>query len=100
MKREEAVEKLAKKRLAKLCKEERAEQLEIMLLESWDKDKNWQDLPKEIKNEFKNGKLKSPSSSQRYDNVLMIWLKYELEAITNDYICKELKIKSIEGISS
>jgi hypothetical protein len=27
----------------------------------------------------------------------LIWLKSELEAVTNDYICKELNIISIEG---
>jgi hypothetical protein len=38
MKRDKAVKKLARKKLKKLSQEQRGEQLQIMLLESWDKD--------------------------------------------------------------
>ncbi len=98
MKRKLAVDKLAQKRLDKLSHEERAEQLEIMLLESWNKDKNWRHLSKDIKQEFKKGQLSNSPSSQKYNDVLLIWLKHELEAVSNDYICNELKINSIEGM--
>ncbi len=97
LKRDKAVEKLAKKILKKLNQEQRAEQLHTMLSESWYEDKNWLDLPIKIRQEFENSQLMSPINSKEYDKVLMIWLKYELEAVSNDYICKELNLDKIDG---
>lgn len=97
MKREKAIEKLVLKKLMELSEDVRAEQLEIMLLEDWSETNGWHSLPKEIINEFEEGELREHYNSKKYDQVLMIWLKDSLQAVTNEYLCQSLGVDSIEG---
>lgn len=97
MKREVAIEKLSKKRLSELSSSERAEQLETMTLENWSGSKGWDVLPESLRKEFEEGELKDDPSSERYDNVLLIWLQFSLQAISNEYLKKELGLDLVEG---
>lgn len=97
MKRNQAIEKLALIKLEELSEEERAEQLEIMTLENWNTNKEWNLLPKEIQIEFEQGNLSDSPNSSKYDQVLLIWLRESLQAVTNDFLIKNLKAESIEG---
>jgi hypothetical protein len=97
MKREEAIEKFAIDKLRKLSNEERAEQLEIMILEDWSESKDWNLLSNEIIDEFERGELKDNPSSPKYDHLLLIWLKNSLMGVSNEFLCKNLDIDLIEG---
>lgn len=97
MERKEAIEILANKQLRELSDSERAEQLDTMTLEDWSSDKEWRKLPFLIKREFKRGVLKFEASSERYDNVLLIWLKSKLQSVFNDYLKKQLELDKING---
>mgnify|MGYP000080976834 CR=1 FL=1 len=97
MKRKQAIEKLASIKLLELSEEERAEQLDIMTFENWEESKDWNLLPKEIQNEFVEEKLYENPNSKKYDQVLMVWLKDSMRAISNHYLCENLGIDSIEG---
>jgi hypothetical protein len=97
MKRNQAIEKLAFKKLKELSEEERAEQLEIMTLEDWSESGGWELLPKEVKNEFEDRELIGNPNSEKYDQVLLIWIKEGLQSVTNDFLRDDLGIESIEG---
>lgn len=97
MKRNQAIEKLALKKLEELSEEERAEQLEIMTLEDWSESQDWELLPKEIRNEFEEGEPIENPNAERYNQVLLIWIKEELQSVTNEFLKENLGIESVEG---
>lgn len=97
MKRDEAIYNLAKIKLQQLTTEERAEQLEVLRLENWEGDPEWRKLPLRIRKEFNSPKLYENADSQRYDEALLVWLRDELKAASNEYLMKELGCESIEG---
>lgn len=68
-----------------------------MTLEDWSDVEEWISLPKSIRSEFEYGEeIKNPES-ERYDSVLMIWLKYSLQSVTNEFLCEKLNIPKIIG---
>lgn len=97
MERKIAIEKLALINLKELSKEERIEQLEIMPLEDWTDNSEWKNLPKKIRKEYKKGEFKDNPNSEKYDDVLLIWLKSKLQSVTNEYLENELNTKIISG---
>lgn len=90
MKRSKATDILIRHKLDQLSNEERSNQLTVMLLECWNEAKTWKFLPEEIKVEFEGDELLFDSSSSRYDVVLRVWLEDELQAVSNEYLIKEL----------
>jgi hypothetical protein len=67
------------------------------MLEDWTDESDWSKLSLEIRKEFKNQKLLHPLSSKRYDSVLLIWLRFEMKAVSNEYLQKILKCEKIDG---
>jgi len=98
MKRKEALDELVRQQLNQLSNDERTEILSTLLGEVWDSDPNWQKLPQIILEEFNGESLLKPVNSARYDAPILLYLKDRLKAVTNDYLKKELKINSIEGL--
>jgi hypothetical protein len=97
LERQQAIEKYSKIKLKELSEIERAEQLEVMTLENWSDSEDWNSLPKSIRTEFEDGEeIKNPEL-EKYDAVLMIWLKYRLESVTNEFLCEKLNIDKIIG---
>ncbi len=97
MERKQAIEKIALRELKQLSCKDREEQLEIMLCEDWSESEYWSTLPQEIKSEFEQGQLIDSANHSKYDSVLMIWLKYQLLAASNTFLCEQLHVKHIEG---
>ena len=97
MKRDKAIEKLILKKLRELSEEERAEQLEIMTLEDWSESEGWDELPKEIQIEFEDNELIENPNSEKYNQVLMIWIREGLQSVTNEFLRNKLGLESIEG---
>lgn len=97
MERNLAIEKLASKRLKELTEKERIEQLEVMPLEDWTDNSEWKLLPKNIRKEYDEGEFIDNPNSNKYDDVLLIWLKSSLQAISNEYLESELDIENVFG---
>jgi hypothetical protein len=97
MKREEAITKLSKKQLSELTDSERAEQLETMTLEDWSGSEGWNLLPKSLIKEFEEQELKDDPRAEKYDDILLLWLKFTLRAVSNEYMKKELGVEKIDG---
>lgn len=95
MTRTEAIENLAKIILRNLTIEERSNQLETMIDEVWDSEEEWKNLPHDVIQEFHGDKIIFPFDAERYDYPLLIWLKFELRAVSNQYLVKKLNIKNI-----
>ena len=91
MERSEAIKVVAISQLQSLTNDERSEQLEVMLLEDWTEMEAWNNLPSDIQFEFKNGELLSNFKDSKYDCVLILWLKDDLKAVTNDFLLKSIK---------
>lgn len=51
----------------------------------------WNNLPSDIQIEFKAGDLLGSFDDSKYDCVLLLWLKDELKAVTNEFLIKSLK---------
>ncbi|WP_199915080.1 CPCC family cysteine-rich protein [Aquimarina sp. Aq107] len=97
MERQQAIEEYSKIKLTELSQKERAEQLEVMTLEDWSDMDEWNSLPKSIQKEFEYGvEIKNPQS-EKYNSVLMIWLKYSLQSVTNEFLSEKLNIDTIIG---
>ncbi len=97
MERQQAIEEYSKIKLTELSQKERAEQLEVMILEDWSDMDEWNSLPKSILKEFEYGEeIKNPQS-EKYNSVLMIWLKYNLQSVTNEFLSEKLNIDTIIG---
>lgn len=97
MERQQAIEQYSKIKLLELSKSERAEQLEVMTLEDWSDSEGWNSLPKLIRNEFEYGEeIKNPEL-EKYDPVLIIWIRYQLQSVTNEFLCEKLNIDKIIG---
>ena len=86
MTREEAEKRLARARLARLSPVDRAEQLEVMTLEGWSDAPGWKALNPEVRAELENGALEHPATDERYDPVLLLWLRSQLGGSTNAYL--------------
>ena len=97
MERDKAIKELAMLKLKELSLQERTEQLETMALENWCSHEEWKLLPKEIQIEVEEGNLCESPSSSKYDQVLLIWLRESMKAITNDFLKKNLQVEFIEG---
>jgi hypothetical protein len=99
LERQQAIEEYSKIKLTELSQKERAEQLEVMTLEDWSDMDEWNSLPKSIQKEFEYGEeIKNPQS-EKYNSVLMIWLKYNLQSVTNEFLSEKLNIDTIIGES-
>ena len=97
MERQKAIEQYSKIKLNQLSQKERAEQLEVMTLEDWSDSKGWSSLPKSIRSEFELGEEIENPELEKYDQVLMIWLRNRLQSVTNDFLCEKLNIEKIIG---
>lgn len=97
MERQQAIEQYSKIKLKELSQKERAEQLEVMTLEDWSDSKGWNSLPKSVRNEFESGEEIENPELEKYDPVLMIWLRYRLASVTNKFLCEKLNIDEIIG---
>ena len=97
MKRQNAIQEYAKIKLSRLSDKERAEQLEVMTLEDWSDTDGWNSLPKSIRKEFEDGEEIDNPKLEKYDPVLLIWLRYSLQSITNEFLCEKLNIDNIAG---
>lgn len=81
-----AIERLALWELERLSSAERAEQLETMTLENWADWPRWSALPQDVREEFDGQSISGDPSSQRYDPVLLIWLRFRYLGATNAYL--------------
>jgi len=97
LKRQQAIEKYSQIKLTELSQKERAEQLEVMTLEDWSDIEEWNSLPKSVQKEFEDGEEIQNPELEKYDSVLMIWLKYSLQSISNKFLCQKLDIENIIG---
>ncbi len=97
LERQNAIQQYSIIKLSDLSDKERAEQLEIMTLEFWSNADEWDLLPKSVRKEFENGEEIENPTSEKYDSVLMIWLKNRLQSVTNEFLCKKLNIAKIIG---
>ncbi|RKQ51701.1 Cysteine-rich CPCC [Roseivirga pacifica] len=68
-----------------------------MTLEDWSGSKGWSSLPKSIRSEFELGEEIENPELEKYDQVLMIWLRNRLQSVTNDFLCEKLNIEKIIG---
>jgi len=91
MERSEAIKIVSKLQLQHLTSEERADQLEVMLLENWEDTVGWKKLPSDIQHEFENEELLSNADESKYDCILLLWLEDELKAVTNEFLLHKLK---------
>ncbi len=57
-----------------------------MTLEGWTESPDWGGLPPDVRAEFHEGELSHAPSSQRYDDVLLIWLRSRYVGATNAYL--------------
>jgi len=97
LERQKAIEQYSKIKLKELSQDERAEQLEIMTYEDWSDAEGWSLLSKSIRNEIENGEEIHNPKLEKYDAVLMIWLKNGLQSVTNEFLCEKLNIDKIIG---
>jgi hypothetical protein len=97
MTRAEAIEKLAEQDLSRLTPQERAEQIEVMLLEDWEGVPGWESIPRDLRREYTSGTLGAPPASARYDPLLRLWLRDRYLAATNAYLAGRLGLAP-EGI--
>lgn len=86
MTRADAIERLALQDLSRLSSPERAEQLEMMTLEDWSDSPGWSDLPTDVRKEFEAQAISHDPSAQRYDAVLLHWLRFRYAGATNAYL--------------
>lgn len=97
MKRETAINILAKIRLNSLSLDEREDQIKTLMLENWNSDQAWQQLSNDLRSEFNGETLYEDSNSKRYDPPLLVWIKDELKITTNEFLQSQLGIEKIEG---
>jgi hypothetical protein len=86
LERAEAISQLAQYALSNLSQQERASQLESMQSEYWDEDEEWGQIPETLRAELKAGQLQGPASDNRYDAILVLWLRRRYEAADNAYL--------------
>jgi hypothetical protein len=96
MERTLAINRLVEFKLIDISAEERAEQLEIMMLECWSESEDWTRLSNDVRIEFDGQELKFSPDSNRYDDVLKIWIRDELLGTTNQFMIDELKLRGVE----
>jgi hypothetical protein len=84
--RADAIERLALRDLEQLPSAARAEQLETMTLEDWSDSPGWSALSQDVREEFDRQSISGDASSQRYDPVLLIWLRFRYLGATNAYL--------------
>lgn len=98
MNRTDAVNQLAQKALSKLNPKEREEQLEVMMLESWNDSPGWKKLKWGVRREFRKQQLKFNPTDSRYDAVFLIWLRSKFSGYTNHYLSSQLSQQEIIGM--
>jgi hypothetical protein len=90
--RADAIERLAIRDLGRLSPAERAAQLETMTLEDWSDSPGWGDLPLDVRKDFTApeepdaGHISRDPSLQRYDAVLLLWLRFRYRGATNSFL--------------
>jgi len=84
--RTDAIERLALSALPRLSSAERAEQLQTMTLEDWSDSPGWSTLPADVRAELETQAISYDPSSQRYDAVLLLWLRFRYSGATNSYL--------------
>lgn len=97
MNRQTAIDQLSRKALLELSAADRGEQLETMMLEVWNDLPEWKKLKWSIKREFRKQELKFAPSDHRYDDVLLIWLKFKFNSYSNEYLRKQLSLNEVSG---
>jgi len=97
MEREEAIARIAAEQLAQLSDDARAEQLEAMVLEGWEDDPDWDTLPEEVRAEMATGDFTEAPSNERYNAVLLFWLKDEMLSVSNRFLANRLNVPEVVG---
>lgn len=83
--------------LEQISSEERVLKLTAMSYEDWTDEEGWDKLSDEIRYDFEEEEdVKVDLNDQKYDEVLLINLRYDLRAATNAYLCNQLNIDIIE----
>ncbi len=91
-----AVKKYVELKLSELSNHERDEQLGVMLLEAWGEAEEWDALPQCVKEEFEGDKLKYLPESDRYNDVLRVWIKDDVIGASNTYLIQQLSKRGVE----
>ena len=90
--REEAIKSIASAELALLSSEERIEQLWVMSeAEDWSEAVGWSSLDASLQQEFEGGPLAHDAGNERYDPILLIWLRKSYSAATNEFLGSRLE---------
>ncbi len=95
---EEAISILVEDNLNKLTKEERREQLEIMMYEDWESDPSWSNISPEVQKDFAEEKEIQNPLNEKYDLVLKLWLRTKYSGARNSYILEKIKLLNSEII--
>ena len=104
MTRDEAIRLICSRELPLLTREERAEQLDTMMLEDWPENPEWCSLPQDIRAEFaEQHDLRDDPCADRYDAVLMVWLVHRYRGARNEYLLDRLRaygcaVRSVDGV--
>ena len=88
--RADAIAALIQADILALSPDERAELLDIIMLERWDEHPGWADLPQIVREEFALGEELREPGAARYDAVLRLSLANEYIGATNEFILKRL----------
>jgi hypothetical protein len=100
LRRDEAIRLITAAALGRLTLEERAEQLEIMMLEDWDSHPLWSTIPSKVRKEFAQQREIKKPASDRYDPVLLLWLASGYAGARNEYLlaCLRAMAHDVTGI--
>lgn len=97
LKRQQAIEKYARIKLAELTPNERSDQLETMTLEDWTDMPEWKGLSKSVQKELEQDDFQENLPSEAYNPALMMWLRSTLQNVSSEFLCEKLGVDSIEG---
>lgn len=90
MDRKQAIEIIATEELKGLTFDERDTQIYVMSAEDWSGIEGWNELLLEIRNELCSEDFQYDANDTRYDCLLLLWIKDDLRAATNDFIIGKL----------
>lgn len=91
MDRTAAIEIICEADLLKLNDTERAEQIEVMMLEDWSEHPDWLNLPASTRAEMESGKSTVTLLDTRYHPILLMWLRNRYSAAKNEFLLSQLQ---------